>query len=415
MSPPTSAASEVERGGRGEARRDATEWPRVPLGELAHIIAGQSPPGSTYRRQPVGLPFFQGKADFGDRHPVARVWCTEPNKIALPGDVLMSIRAPVGPTNVADTECCIGRGLAALRCGPTLDRDYLLWFLRCIEADIAKQGSGSTFHAINRDQLEALEIPLPPLVEQERIAGLLTEQLGAVERARAAAAHRLAAAESLPAALLREIFEGPQASGWETRTIDEFAKTCSGATPSRGNAAYFGGGIPWVKTGELRDGFVGDDGSTEESVTEAALRDCSLPLLPPGTLLIAMYGQGKTRGRTGILTREATTNQACFAILPDPDVFDTGFLQLWFRANYLGLRALTENRGGNQPNLNGVLLRELEVPLPDPATQRRLAAELTQRLTAAEGVIARCREELAAIEALPAALLREAFGGAHGA
>ncbi|MBX3405034.1 MAG: restriction endonuclease subunit S [Phycisphaeraceae bacterium] len=250
-------------------------------------------------------------------------------------------------------------------------------------------------------------IPVPPWNVQERLA----EQLAIVPVARRAALDRLAAAEALPAALLREVFEGPQASGWETRTIGEFARTCSGATPSRGNAAYFGGGIPWVKTGELRDGFVGDDGSTEESVTEAALRDCSLPLLPPGTLLIAMYGQGKTRGRTGILTREATTNQACFAILPAPDVFDTGFLQLWFRANYNDLRALTENRGGNQPNLNGVLLRELEIPLPDPTSQRHLAAELTEKLAAAEGVIARCREELAAIEALPAALLRGAFGG----
>ncbi|MBX3408071.1 MAG: restriction endonuclease subunit S [Phycisphaeraceae bacterium] len=295
-----------------------------------------------------------------------------------------------------------------------LDPAYLTWWLnhewrRGTFAEICNQWIGQS--AVKPDKLLALNIPLPPLAEQERIAGWVSRGMEQAAAARRAALDRLAAAEALPAALLREVFEGPQASGWETRTIGEFARTCSGATPSRGNAAYFGGGIPWVKTGELRDGFVGDDGSTEESVTEAALRDCSLPLLPPGTLLIAMYGQGKTRGRTGILTREATTNQACFAILPAPDVFDTGFLQLWFRANYNDLRALTENRGGNQPNLNGVLLRELEIPLPDPTSQRHLAAELTEKLAAAEGVIARCREELAAIEALPAALLRGAFGG----
>lgn len=333
------------------------------------------------------------------------------------GDVLLNITgASIGrvcvapshlvPANVSQHVCIIrsdGRWLPEFLCRFLSTPE----FQRFIWSDQA----GATRQALTKAQIEEFLIPLPPLAEQERIAGWVSRGMEQAAAARRAALDRLAAAEALPAALLREVFEGPQARGWETRTIDDFAKTCSGATPSRGNAAYFGGGVPWVKTGELRDGFVGDDGSTEESVTEAALRDCSLPLLPPGTLLIAMYGQGKTRGRTGILTREATTNQACFAILPDPDVFDTGFLQLWFRANYHDLRALTENRGGNQPNLNGVLLRELEVPLPDPATQRRLAAELTEKLDAAEGVIARCREELAAIESLPAALLRQAFGG----
>jgi len=394
----------AERGGRGEEagvrfmRADECldeVWQGIGPAWKGRPLYGASRSGLTPAKEAIG------------KHP-ERYKAVEPGTVFYnPMRILLGSIAMLDegePAGITSPDYVVVRG----RPGVLHHRVFYYWLRSAAGEQLIRDlARGGVRERILFNRLCEGRIPVPPWPVQERLA----EQLAIVPRARAAAAQRLAAAESLPAALLREVFDGPQASGWETRTIDDFAKTCSGATPSRGNAAYFGGGIPWVKTGELHDGLVGDDGSTEESVTEAALRDCSLPLLPPGTLLIAMYGQGKTRGRTGILTRDATTNQACFAILPDPDVFDTGFLQLWFRANYNDLRALTENRGGNQPNLNGVLLRELEVPLPDPVTQRRLAADLGEQLAAAEGVIARCREELAAIEALPAALLRDAFGG----
>jgi len=183
-------------------------WRWVRLGEVCEVIAGQSPPGDTYRKTAEGLPFFQGKADFGPRHPVARTWCVAPTKVALPGDILISVRAPVGPTNVANVKCCIGRGLAAIRCGSQSDPDFILAALRLFEADLAKMGSGSTFSAIKRKVLESLRIPLPPLAEQRRIAAILKEQLAAVEKARAAAEEELVTVNTLPVALLRRAFNG---------------------------------------------------------------------------------------------------------------------------------------------------------------------------------------------------------------
>jgi type I restriction enzyme S subunit len=144
------------RGGTDDRSGKLPEgWRWVRLGEVCEIIVGQSPPGTTYRNTPDGLPFFQGKADFDAVSPVARVWCASPVRLALAGDILISVRAPVGPTNVADTECCIGRGLAAVRCGPNADRDFILSALRRFEAAIAEKGTGSTFQAINRDDLES--------------------------------------------------------------------------------------------------------------------------------------------------------------------------------------------------------------------------------------------------------------------
>jgi type I restriction enzyme S subunit len=154
------------------------------------------------------LPFFQGKADFGNKHPVARVWCVSPKRVAEAGDILISVRAPVGPTNIADQRCCIGRGLAAIRVAEGADRDYVFWTLKRFEPDIASKGSGSTFDSLPIDELRNFYIPLPPLETQRRIAAILTEQMEAVEKARKAAEEGLEAIRALPAAILRRAFSG---------------------------------------------------------------------------------------------------------------------------------------------------------------------------------------------------------------
>lgn len=258
------------------------------------------------------------------------------------------------------------------------------------------------------EYLANLTLPLPPLPEQRRIAVLLNEQMAAVERARAAAEARLEAARALPAAYLREVFEGEEARGWKPMRLGSIAKTGSGTTPSRSNNTYYGGSIPWVKTGELADGIIEE---TEETVSELALKETSLRLLPAGTLLVAMYGQGKTRGRTGLLGRPATTNQACFAIEPNDAVFNPRFLQFWFRNNYGRLRQESEGRGGNQPNLNGDLLKNQIVPLPSLPNQNLVVAMLEIKLFSSKQAVIALEEQITSILNLPAALLRQAFSG----
>ena len=159
-------------------------WNRACLPDIANINMGQSPPGSTYNEIGEGLPFFQGKADFGPRFPTVRVWCTEPKKLADEGDVLISIRAPVGPTNVANCQCVIGRGLAGLKPLGEIPTELLLHALRLQEPELSKTGTGSTFTAINKKDLEQIEINIPPLAEQKRIVAKVEELLGHVNAAR---------------------------------------------------------------------------------------------------------------------------------------------------------------------------------------------------------------------------------------
>jgi type I restriction enzyme S subunit len=145
------------------------EWLRTTLNDISLIILGQSPPSSTYNEDGKGLPFYQGKLDFGDIYPIPQKWCVAPNKIAERGDVLISVRAPVGPTNICPERSCIGRGLAAIRGFDSIDTRFILYLLRCFEDELAGQGTGTTFNAITGSQIRDFLIPLPPLSEQHRI------------------------------------------------------------------------------------------------------------------------------------------------------------------------------------------------------------------------------------------------------
>lgn len=144
------------------------------LEEICAINMGQSPDSSTYNEDGNGLPFFQGNADFGETYPAVRMWCSEPTKIAREKDILISVRAPIGALNIANCECCIGRGLAALTVNEDICAQEYLWHALSGKVDeLNSKGTGSTFKAINKKTLSETEIPLPPIDEQRKIAAIL--------------------------------------------------------------------------------------------------------------------------------------------------------------------------------------------------------------------------------------------------
>ena len=138
------------------------------LSEIAEIIMGQSPDSKSYNESGNGLPFFQGKGDFGEKYTKIGHWTTSPTKTAKLNDVLMSVRAPVGPVNIASTDCCIGRGLCAIRAENGLtNSEFLYNALKVMEPEIALMGNGSTFKAINKKDVYSLLIPVASAQNQE--------------------------------------------------------------------------------------------------------------------------------------------------------------------------------------------------------------------------------------------------------
>ena len=173
-----------------ETGAGASEWPMVALGECCEVIAGQSPPGNSYNESGTGLPFYQGKADFGERSlNLPRKWTTDPRKFADAGDIVMSVRAPVGPVNKVCEEICIGRGLAAIRANQEkILGDYAFSILRYMEEEITGT-TGATFPSINKREIEAIEIPLPPLDVQREIVAEIEGYQRVIDGARAVVEH----------------------------------------------------------------------------------------------------------------------------------------------------------------------------------------------------------------------------------
>lgn len=185
---------------------DGWEWMKLP--DVADIIMGQSPPGSTYNKSGNGLPFYQGKADFGNPFPSPRVYCTAPKKVALPGDILMSVRAPVGPTNLVNQECAIGRGLSIIRPKEGMPANYLRTYFTLIEQFIAELGTGSTFTSISRSDLEDLDIPVSPPSERQRIITKIESLFEQSRTARAALTRVPALMSQFRRAVLASAFRG---------------------------------------------------------------------------------------------------------------------------------------------------------------------------------------------------------------
>lgn len=158
---------------------------------------------------------------------------------------------------------------------------------------------------------------------------------------------------------------------WHRSTLGAVARISSGGTPDRGTAEYWGGDVPWVTTGEIQFNTITD---TSEKITTEGLQDSSAKLFPPGTLLMAMYGQGKTRGQVAKLGIEAATNQACAAILLN-EKNDPDFYFQYLSSQYDELREL--GNAGTQKNLSGGILKGVAVPVPPYQEQCRIALILS--------------------------------------
>jgi type I restriction enzyme M protein len=149
--------------------RENQKWPVVNLGEICEVIAGQSPEGEFYNEKGNGTPFYQGKTDFTEKYLGEPTnWTTKETKIAEKNDILMSVRAPVGPVNIATQRICIGRGLAAIRSTDRVLMPYVFSILKNMEKDIKGNG-GAVFDSINKNAIEAIKIPLPSVETQREI------------------------------------------------------------------------------------------------------------------------------------------------------------------------------------------------------------------------------------------------------
>ena len=217
------------------------------LKDIAHITMGQSPESESYNDERVGIPFFQGNADFGEIYPNNRIWCSSPKKIAEPGDILISVRAPIGALNYAKERCCIGRGLAAISIKDEAERNYVFHLLKAKNKELNSKGTGSTFKAIGKNVLEEVLVPqISPKEQQKRMS--IMDYLESIIRKRR---EQLLFLDKLIKARFVEMFGDPidNFQKWPVKKLKDISSLITnGNTPKGGSSNYVNEGIIFIRS-----------------------------------------------------------------------------------------------------------------------------------------------------------------------
>lgn len=384
------------------------EYKKYKLSECCTIIAGQSPESKYYNTDGEGLPFFQGKADFGEVYPKIRVFCSKPVKIADKDDILLSVRAPVGPTNLAPGKVCIGRGLTAIRPSNILLTKYLLLYLKRFEIELANQGTGTTFKAITQSVIKNMEICIPSIHDQERIVTQIEETLSQLDSAVETLKKTKQQLEVYRQAVLRKHFD----CGYEARKLKELCFFITkGTTPAKKELFSGHGEIPFVKVYNLT--FTNKlDFSIDPTFVSNATHKGFLKrsITYPGDVLMNIVGP--PMGKVSIVPRdypEWNINQA-IARFRCGEKLNNKFL-----AYYLGfsdtinkLKSKSKATAG-QFNLTLEICREIEIPLPDIEEQQRIVEEIEYRLCMCDSIVDTINQTLQQAEALRQSILKGSF------
>lgn len=380
-----------------------TGWKWAKLADVCVITLGQSPPSSTYSNEPSGLPFFQGKADFGDLYPTPTKWCSNPQKMAGIGDILISVRAPVGPTNIANVQCCIGRGLASLRSLDALDPDFLLASLKLFEPQISGLGSGSTFSAITGKQLKEFEIPLPPLAEQKRIVAVLNEQMGAVELAKKAAEERLEAAQALQEALLHSWFASPTCQKWPSVTLGNLVKLRKEIVHPRDNPT---GAATFVGLEHIASGTGQRLGHEHIEKSELTGRK---PVFLKGDIVYGYLRPYLNKVWVAEFDGLCSVDQYVYKV--DTNRVRPCFLARFMRSGIFLQRAPISESPGQLPRIRTQEVASVSINLPPLSVQKAIESSMLEQEEFVEALLNSISVEKDSLDKITSALLRRAFSG----
>ena len=389
---------------------------------LIDVQGGTQPPKSTFIDVPkTGYIRLVQIRDFAsDKYAVyipdkkhLRKFCETDVMIARYGASLGRIcRGLSGAYNVALTKTIYDIRI--------IDSNCLFWLLQseCFQTPLTEL-SRTAQVGFNKEDLSHFALPLPPLPEQKRIVARIESLFEKLDHARELMQSALDSFETRKAAILHKAFTGELTAkwraehgvgtdSWEKKPLKECCKISSGGTPSRTNPQYYIGTIPWIKTGEINWGYIFD---SEEKITDDAIKNSSAKIFQKGTVLVAMYGQGLTRGRAAILDIEATTNQAVCALLTKPEL-NNKFLYYYFMCNYWELREKAV--GGNQPNFSGTMIGTFTINLPCLHEQQEIVRTLDNLFEKEQAAKEKLEPLLTQIDLMKKSILARAFRGELG-
>jgi type I restriction enzyme S subunit len=379
-------------------------WKIKELGDVCEVIAGQSPEGKFYNTANNGLPFYQGKKEFTDRYiGKPTTWTTKITKEAQIDDILMSVRAPVGPINFATQKICIGRGLASIRAGRLIDKDFLFNFLLKHENEIVGN-TGAVFNSINKNQIEKIKIPIPPLPEQQKIVAILDKAFSAIDQAKQHAEQNLKNAKELFNNYLTSIFTNKGAD-WEEKTLNEVCDLKSGTTIPISIEREFGD-ILYTKIADMNL----PENLIEINTSSRFVNSNEINLnqiIPVGAIIFPKRGGAIATNKKRKIVKPTIVDLNTMAIIPSKKI-DKDFLFFWF--NLIDLNQISN--GTSIPQINNYSFDDIYLPYPISLIEQHAIAQRLNILSAKTKQLESIyQQKITELEELKKSILQKAFNG----
>ena len=388
------------------------DWVKVKLESVCSITMGQSPPSSTYNTDGDGLPFFQGKLDFTNLYPIVNKWCTAPKKIAKPFDVLLSVRAPVGSTNIAKTKCAIGRGLAAITYKPAYK--YVWYFLKLIEKQLDQQGTGTTFKSISGLTLKSQLIPIAPLPEQRAIVAKIETLFSKLDNGIANLKEAKDKLEVYRQAVLKKAFEGAFSSKpLRYCRLGEYASIISGHAFKK--SEYTTEGVPLFQIANVSFNKIKWDKIAFLPISYLSDKKLSNLILKEGDIVVAlnrpMLNNKLKIGQLAKIDTPAILYQRVGKFILNKDL-NSKYLLYYLQSPEFTKWLSEELRGVNIPFINQTKLLNYDLfPITEMREQEQIVQEIETRLSVCDNIQANIDEGLKRAETLRQSILKKAFEG----
>ena len=343
-------------------------------------------------------------------------------KISPPGSVILSTRAPIGSVGITTIPSTINQGCRTLIPAQDVPTSYLASTLVAAREELRLRGNGTTFQELSTEALRSLRVPMPPRSECVSIASGLdreTTRIDALiakksrfiellkEKRQALITHAVTKGldTNVPMRDSKSEWIGEVPEHWRVCSLGYLSRISTGGTPDRKNDSYWNGEIPWVKTGEINYKIISD---TEERITDAGLSNSATFIAEPGTILMAMYGMGVTRGRVAVLGIPASFNQACAAISCSSGVHNW-YVFYCLCAAYRFIRDLGNE--ASQVNLNLEIVSKIKVPVPPLLEQEEIEKHLVAQLQKLDAIEQRVSNSISLIKERRSAFITAAVTG----
>lgn len=439
-------------------------WCWVILGNLVEICRGASPRPikSFITDDGTGVNWIKiGDADSGKYivHTKEKVSEAGVKKSVFvnKGTLLLSNSMSFGRPYILDIDGCIHDGWLAITPSDSFSKEYLYYALIASKWYFQQVAVGTAVRNLNSERVAKTPVPLPPLVEQKRIVDCIERLFAKLDEAKEKAQAVVDGFETRKAAILHKAFTGKLTEQWRKLhparpntmlsdiknfsynwqkkdqkflaeeqdkseivildnghewvkcTIGAVSRVTNGSTPSRKVHEFWNGTIPWISSGEVKNNIID---STNECITQKGFDNSSVKLLPIGTVLIAMIGEGKTRGQSSVLNIQATINQNIAAVIIDHGLINSRYIWYWFQMNYAKNR---EKGSGSGPQaLNCQRVRELDFYVPNYTEQNEIVRILDDLLAKEQQAKEAAEAVLDQIETMKKTILARAFRGELG-